>query len=294
MKYVIFILCISLVKALTFPTSFGDCTLTIYDGKIEQSPELVNHIQYQTEDMVRKWGVIIKKPFSIYITENKLEFHKHTKTKTPEWGIAVAMMNPDRIILKSPGIANISYNRIKDIITHELCHVFMFRINNYYSIPSWFKEGVAMQIANEFSFHYKFKISFFLFLNRILPLSKLHNFKTLPNNDVKMAYGISGAAVEALNHYYKKTIISDILKNLDNYNFSESFYKSTGDRIIDFQLKLDSYLYNNYNWLFLIRSNKYIYILCPIILLIGFILNYKRKKYILNKWEKEELEELDI
>tara|TARA_Y100000590_G_C15154227_1_gene801080 strand:- start:95 stop:607 length:513 start_codon:yes stop_codon:yes gene_type:complete len=170
----------------------------------------------------------------------------------------------------------------------------MFRLNNYYSIPSWFKEGVAMQIANEFSFYYKFNISFFLFLNRIIPLSKLYNFKSLPDNDIKLAYGISAAAVEALNYYYKKTIIIDILENLNSDEFSESFYKSTGDKVIDFQLKLDSYLYNNYNWLFLIQSNKYIYTLSPIILLIGFILNYKRKKYILNKWEKEELERLDI
>ena len=92
MKYVICILSISLAKALTFPTSFGDCTLTIYDGKIKQSPELVSHIQSQTEEMVKEWGVIIKKPFSsklIAMEWAKIWIEIDKKGKLREWCTAL-------------------------------------------------------------------------------------------------------------------------------------------------------------------------------------------------------------
>jgi hypothetical protein len=47
----------------------------------------------------------------------------------------------------------------------------------------------------------------------------------------------------------------------------------------------------NYNWVFLLRSTNYLYVILPIILVLGFIYRNYRNKLKLKEWEiKEELD----
>ena len=146
-----------LVNAAVFPTTFGECNLEIFKEEINEIPELVDIIKYETKRLTNQLGPIDKHPFSIYIINNKNEFIEKAGT-IPEWGIAVAKMDPDRIIMQSTSLANISYKRMKKILIHELNHIYMFRLPNYQTIPSWFKEGMAMTYSNEFTISFNILI----------------------------------------------------------------------------------------------------------------------------------------
>ena len=161
-----------------FPTILGECTLEIYGGKVEDVPEITQLILDESKKLVDEFGDVKSRPFSVYITSNMDDFREKSKGPIPEWGIAVAKLNPDRAILKSPGIANISFTRMKEVIIHELNHIYMFRIPNYYTIPSWFKEGMAMRSSNEFSLLHKIEISNSYWKKQTLPLQRLRNFST--------------------------------------------------------------------------------------------------------------------
>ena len=126
------------VFADTFPTAFGECTLEIYSGRVDDIPEFVQLIKSETKNLTREFGKVQLRPFSVYITSNIKDFYEKSKGPVPEWGIAVAKMRPDRIIMKAPGIANISFTRMKEVIIHELNHNYIFRIHNYKTLPSWF------------------------------------------------------------------------------------------------------------------------------------------------------------
>ena len=109
MRFIFYIsIWISLVFSDTFQTSLGKCTLEIYGGRVKDIPEIVQQILDETENLVNEFGKVDSRPFSVYITNNMDNFRKKSKGPVPEWGIAVAKLNPDRVILKSPGIANIS------------------------------------------------------------------------------------------------------------------------------------------------------------------------------------------
>ena len=169
MRDLFFLICfICLTMADTYPTAMGKCTLEIYGGNVTDIPEIVELIQSESDQLVQNFGGVIIRPYSIYITSNMNNFYEKSKGRTPEWGIAVAKLNPDRAILKSPGIANISFTRMKEVIIHELNHIYMFRIPNYYSMPSWFKEGMAMAVSKEFSLLHKIEISKAYWQNQII------------------------------------------------------------------------------------------------------------------------------
>ena len=273
----------------TFSTSIGECTLEIYMGRIEDIPEIVQLVKKESINLVNEFGSIRSRPFSIYITSNMEEFYNKSHGLVPEWGIAIAKLNPDRIIIKAPGIANISFSRMKEVIIHELNHIFLYRIPNHNSMPSWFKEGMAMRSASEFSLLHKIEISKSLWQNQTLPLIQLQNFNTNTKDIVKLAYGESAAAVEALVYYYGEDILIKILNNMrETMNFNEAVEFAINEELMDFQINFETYLKNNYNWVFLFRSPKYIYVILPIILVFGFIYHHYRNKKIIKKWEIEE------
>jgi len=278
-------------KANTFSTSIGICNLEIYNGKIKNISEIVELIKFETDKLVKIFGIVNKNPYSVFITENMDEFNNKTKSYYPEWGVAIAKKNPDKIIIKAPGIANITYKKLKQIIIHELNHIYIFRLKYYNTIPGWFKEGFAMYTANEFSFSHKIEISKYIWSKSILPLNQLININKIPLQQVKLAYSESAAAVEALFFYYGNSILIDLVQNLNKTNFQKSFLLSSNDELIVFEKKYQEYLKNNYYWIILFSSPKYIYIILPIFLILGFIyIRYNNKK-ILKRWEIEELEE---
>lgn len=291
MARILFLLLLFLCSAIgnTFSTNWGNCTLEIYGGRVDVIPELVNLVQFETKNISKTLGNVEQRPFFIYITSNLKDFYEKSRGPTPEWGIAVAKMNPDRIIIKAPGIANISFTRLKEVVIHELNHIYMFRLPNYQTIPSWYKEGMAMLDANEFSLLHKIEISKSIWKKEILPLSRLYNFHSYSPKKVRLAYGESAAAIEALQFFYTNNILRNIINNLrSNNNFETALELATDESMVDFQIKFEEYLESNFNWVFLLHSSKYIYAILPLILVIGFIYHKIRSNKVLSQWEEEE------
>ena len=124
-----------------------------------------------------------------------------------------------------------------------------------------------------------------------MPLTRLQNFNTYSKGRVKLAYGESAAAVEALEYYFGEDILLKILNNMrQKMNFQEALESASNEELLDFQINFEIYLKNNYNWVFLLRSPKFIYVILPIILVIGFIYHRYRSKKIVKQWEIEELD----
>ena len=290
MRNLFFLICfICLAMADTFPTAMGQCTLEIYGGNVTDIPEIVELIQSEADQLVQNFGRVITRPYSIYITSSMNDFNEKSKGPVPEWGIAVAKLNPDRAILKSPGIANISFTRMKEVIIHELNHIYMFRIPNYYSMPSWFKEGMAMAVSKEFSLLHKIEISKAYWQKQTIPLQRLQTMGTHTKGKIKLAYGESAAAIEALQYFYGENTPLNILDAMRNEKeFIDALESTINEEYIEFQINFEIYLEENYNWVFLLRSTNYLYVILPIILVLGFLYRNHRNKLKLKQWKIEE------
>jgi len=285
--FLIYFICLAMAD--TFPTAMGQCTLEIYGGNVTDIPEIVELIQSEVDQLVQNFGGVITRPYSVYITSNMNDFYEKSKGPVPEWGIAVAKLNPDRAILKSPGIANISFTRMKEVIIHELNHIYMFRIPNYYSMPSWFKEGMAMAVSKEFSLLHKIEISKAYWQKQTIPLQRLQTMGTHTKGKIKLAYGESAAAIEALQYFYGENTPLNILYAMRNEKeFIDALESTINEEYIEFQINFEIYLEENYNWVFLLRSTNYLYVILPIILVLGFLYRNHRNKLKLKQWKIEE------
>ena len=89
--------------------------------------------------------------------------------------------------------------------------------------------------------------------------------------------------------FFLKNIIIEIFENLHlNQNFELALINAINEDYVDFQIKFNTFLNENYKWIFLLKAGKHIYVILPFILIIGFYYKYFKNKKILKLWELEE------
>ena len=276
-------------------TVWGPCNIEIYGGNIDRIVTIQEKIMRDTQTMVNDWGEVTIQPFSLYITYSKKDFYEQAKGPVPEWGIAVAKRNPDRIIIQAPHVSGISFSRLLEIISHELNHIYLNRVKQSYSIPSWYKEGMAMRQADEFSMRHRLEISKAKWKNKLFYFNDLEGFNRVRKSNATLAYAQSAAMVYAMEYFYGDKIHNSIINTMQNNNsFWDSIKIITGDNRIDVQVYMEIFIEDNYNWMFLVNVSKSVFIILPFILIGGFLYKRQLNKKIIDAWEIEEiLEQVD-
>jgi len=271
-------------------TVWGPCTINIYGGSIDGIDAIREKIMDETQSMVDEWGVVRVRPFYLYITYSEKDFYTQAKGPVPEWGIAVTKRNPDRIIIQAPHVSGITFSRLLEVISHELNHVYFNRVKQSYSIPSWYKEGMAMRQADEFSMRHRLEISKAKWKNQLFYFNDLAGFNRVRKSNATLAYAQSAAMVYAMEYFYGDKIHSSLISTMQNNNsFWDAIKKITGDDHVDVQINMEIFIEDNYNWMFLANASKSIFVILPFILVVGFLYKRHRNKRILQAWETEEL-----
>jgi len=271
-----------------FDSSIGKCSIVFNNKDKSYLLDYQKLIQKETKKLVDTFGEVKKTPFEIIIPKTRKEFYSLAKT-APEWGIAITKSKENKIIIQPVSISNISKNRFKEILIHELNHLYLKRLITNVSMPSWFIEGLAMKYSNEFSFLHKIEISKSIWKKTLIPLDGLNNFNTKNKFQIKLAYAQAAAAVNSLEYYYNKNILYEIINLLKKENnFWEVIYKLTGDDKFDFQEKYEIYITNYFLWIFLLNASNILFVLFPFILILGYWIKRKKNITKLKKWEIQE------
>ena len=108
-------------------------------------------------------------------------------------------------------------------------------------------------------------------------------------NQISLAYGESAASIESLKYYYGEKTPAKIIEVMKNgKSFIESLEYIINEEYIDFQIKFEVFIEDNFNWVFLLSSNRYLYSVLPFILILGFIFKKYKNKLKLEQWAIEE------
>ena len=171
-----------------------------------------------------------------------------------------------------------------------LNHVYLNRVKQGYSIPSWYKEGMAMRQANEFSMKHRVEISKAKWKNQLFYFNDLERFNRVRKSNATLAYAQSAAMVYAMEYFYGDIIHTSIINAMQNgTSFWDAIETITGDNRIDVQINMEIFIEDNYNWMFLANASKSIFIILPFILVGGFLYKRQHNKRIIDAWETEEL-----
>ncbi|MAJ43365.1 MAG: hypothetical protein CMF96_01290 [Candidatus Marinimicrobia bacterium] len=289
--FITYMLFISISFSLEFETDIGDCNLFFDEKTNLYIQDYIIFIQNDINKLVKEFGQVKKFPFEIFITNNINKFKKLAKGPMPEWGVGIAKKNPSRIVIKGTKLGKISYNRLYEILSHELNHIYLFRTPNYNILPKWFIEGFASYWADELTVTKKIHISSALLEKKQFSLETLKSFNSFNRIHASLAYAQSAVAIYTIIHFYGKNKLIEIIQsNKSKDTFETHFYEITSDSMLELTYKYEKYLNKNFKWMFLLKSSNILFTCLPLILVIGYFIKKRRNKLILEQWSKEELE----
>ena len=284
--YKLLIVCNFALCIIEFDTSIGTCHL--YDlPSSTHTYSIQKHIESRANQLITDFGdTPEKKVFEIHII-NKNEWKN--KFSNLDWATGLAKGN--KIFINNGKISN-NVELLKTI-THEICHIYQYRIKNSNSIPSWFKEGMAMYFANEFSANTYNLISRSIWLNSLLELHDLDNISKLDKEKINLAYQESLLAYKQIIHKFGKKSINDIIyiMNHENLPFNLAFKKINDIDLIDFESNFDLQLASPKNKLIIFTEPMSWFFFSTIGLIFIFIFIKFRNRKIIKKWEIEEEKE---
>ena len=283
------LLFLSLASTGTLNTSLGQCDIQVFNLNHESNRINQTIISY-CEEVIKNFGTVEAQEYSVNITSNINDFKKATYGRAPEWGIAITMKNPNRIIMQSPYNAKISFKKLLQVLVHELNHVYLNNVNNSYSFPSWFKEGMAVSESGEFSINDRILISSAKWKNQLFSVNELRNFSNVNKYNAQLAYAESYAMFISLQYYYGIDIYKNIIQLMNQGNkFWDALIYITGDDKEEIKNKIEFFLLKNYNWMFLLNTYNLIFIFLPLIVIGGYFYKKYKNRKLLKKWEIEEL-----
>ena len=278
-----FIILFNICIGTSIVTQMGN--FDIHSNSFKNNKNLQNQIILFSDYLVKEFGSIGKNNFTITIVNNK-NILPHN---FPTWATGIAVNNS--IFIDNTKIN--SHVHLLKVIRHEISHLYQNKIKNSHTFPSWFKEGMAMAMAKEFSIDSRYLVSRALWMNCLLDLNDLDKFSTLNETEINLAYEQSLIAYEKIIKLFKKNSIQDILFKMNNENltFHIAFEKVLNISVEDFEDKYNQEL--NTLWAVIFNKSNFWFFIATIILFIIFIAVKLRNRKIIKKWEIEELNELE-
>ena len=245
----------------------GPCTVT---GVSENHLEIIQKmIITYSNDLNHKFTFINTNPYSVYFAKDLEDFYNESGKSTPNWAFGITRNN--RIIMQYPQ----NIRTLKQLLIHELNHVYINKLPRSHTIPKWFKEGMAVNESGEFSFNNIIVFSTAKWNNKLFTNNELSNFKTVNKSNSQIAYAQSYIMFKALSHYYHPGIYHDIIEHINRGNdFWESLVYLTGDSKPVIRNNIAKFVDSEYNWMFLFNRYNLIFMFLPLILILGYI--YKR------------------
>jgi hypothetical protein len=225
---------------------------------------------------------------TVYIADSEAEFQSKISTTFPDWGIGCAIPDRHLIVVKSP--IEFRYGKsLKQVLEHELAHIFLETKVKGKRIPRWLNEGFAMMQSHEWTLGQDVVVARAVLTNSVFPLSKIERLNRFNQNQADLAYTLSFLAASYLFREYGEEGFIDITELFSQgESWDEVFLEGTGSDYIDFQMEFHNYIKNRYQWISLLGDTYFFWLGLAFLIILIYLLKKRYTKKILRKWEEEE------
>jgi len=225
---------------------------------------------------------------SIYIENSLEDFRNRIGGLIPDWGAAVAIPFREEIVIKSP--ANFRLGKsLYELTRHEYAHLALADRFGPVRPPRWLDEGLAMYTAFEWSWTNSFALSRAVAFGGLLDLNKIERLNGLDQNTAETAYAQSYVAIKYLLDTYGVESLNILIDSLArNVPIDRAMMAATGSNLAGYEKEYLNYLKSRYNLLTLFIDMSYLWLILAIVVVIGFVLRYRKRKKAYDRWDEEE------
>jgi hypothetical protein len=210
----------------------------------------------------------------------------------PGWAAGIAYPGENLIVIRTASFGDQEHKGLLTIFRHELAHLLLYHYlgANYYSLPSWFNEAVAMWQAKEWSFDEGSLLSRALIFHSLIPLSELAGSFPSDYNRARLAYTEALSFFLYLRDRKGEEGIRALLYQLkQGKEFTTAFSLAFGGKPEEIEAKWLSSLNFWYKWVPVVTSTFSIFFLITALFLIAYIRKRARTRELLRRFDEEEL-----
>jgi hypothetical protein len=247
----------------------------------------LNRSQILYQEIAYDLQVEQKDTVKIIIAANREQFRSYLRGDPPNWAEAFAFPAVNTVLLKSPRW-NKSVTSVKITLAHEILHVVLHNVIGNRYIPRWLDEGLALFYSRDVKWKTMTALSKAVFTNSLIPLRELDDVISFHRYKAELAYQQSYSVVEYILKTYDIDAIQKILTGLrNNENMDKIFLHATGSDFASFEKEWQSYVRQNYRWLWLYDIQNYLGLLFILLFLIAIPLVWLRNRKKIKTWEEE-------
>jgi hypothetical protein len=180
------------------------------------------------------FGYSLKRPVYIILPASELEYHHLTNTVVPEWSSGVAFNSKGQIILK-PG-NYFDPEQYREVILHELTHLYLAEYIGINKIPLWMNEGLSMYLSNKsISWQESIYIGNSINSGDILQLSEIDSLLIFGSMKARLAYLEAFLAIRYLIKQHSEQVLIKLIHDFKNGgSIDQLFFKNLGYDYYDF------------------------------------------------------------
>jgi hypothetical protein len=225
---------------------------------------------------------------AVHIVEDLSRFEKLVGGYFPDWGAAAAAPARRLMAVKSPDRFNLNRS-LRELLAHEYAHLALAHRCRLGTPPRWFDEGLAMMVSMEWSWSDNMAMSKGAVFGQLIPLKEIERVNRFSENKAHLAYAESYLAVKYLFDEYGVSAVNTFLdyvargKSLD-----DALMAATGSDYDDFDAEYQATLLKRFNVLSLFMDTIYFWVALAIVVIIGGILSYRRRRQYYKDWEEHE------
>jgi hypothetical protein len=265
--------------------SLGDIQVNYADKDARIAEIALSIVHDQHQRLITRYG-LDPKPLHIVIADDPATYKAYSGSNAPIWSVGLASHN--RMLVKSPSFSRQSMKDFQQTLLHETVHLAVEKI----PLPVWFSEGFAQYEAGQFDLRQRIMVSRAVWRHDLDWAYEIEYLMQMDHDKAEIMYAQSVAMVDDLIRYFGVELVGKCLyysKELSSFEkgFTNAFLMSPAQ----FEKLFWEHAGKQYRYYILLDQSNLIWILAPLLLILGFILTRVRRRKILAKWAEEEFEE---
>jgi hypothetical protein len=277
-----------------FELSFDGVRAQFHEGDVCVAREAARAVLFASDRIRRDLGLTLTPPPSLVLARGRAEFNALCDRKMPEWSIAAALPERNRIVLDAGKVQVATAAAAPLTVFHEVVHLALAQTERDRKdrLPQWFHEGLATWLSG--ARHLRGDQPAFDLAaahDTLLPFSELRDRFPERPADAEVAYQQSEAFVA---HLVNLRGVESLRLFFQLYgegkSFDESFRGAFGMSPSGAETEWRAGLSRTYNWLATVLGVLSFWGLMALATLAVFLIVWRRSRKQQEEWEREETE----
>ena len=207
----------------------------------------------------------------------------------PGWAAGTAYPSRQLIFIRQPVGADLTYNDIAEVVTHEYTHIAVGYYLNEKEIPRWFEEGVADFISSGRSWSAAATIGIASLSGRLISFEALDSYWPSSQSEADIAYAQAADFVDFIESRYGPGAIRAILEKIQKTgDFNSAVIMVTGKPLQALEYAWLDHVIKKYRWIPLLTGGVGIWMLGSLLVIVGYFRKRRINRLKLQLWEIEE------